>query len=285
MSSKVASKTRQIWAVLWLAVKKFFQIDGVQWAGAVAFNAFFSLFPLVILFVTIASFFIDQDKARTAVIGYAQRYVPISGDMQHYVFSTIAGVVNARGRAGTVAFLLLVWVATQCFVTLISATNRAWGCPMHNWWRLPLTSLILFGIMVATVSVGIAVPLLATMAKDWLFPVHDFRSWVYGAGRSFLLLMVVFLSLTLFYRFAPHRRTRFAEVWPGALCATGLLWAAASLFAIYLKHFATLNAVYGTFGGIMALLLWLYLSGCIVIFGVCFCAAQAERQPAGTAGH
>jgi uncharacterized BrkB/YihY/UPF0761 family membrane protein len=47
---------------------------------------------------------------------------------------------------------------------------------------------------------------------------------------------------------------------------------------IYLKNFATLNAVYGAFGGTMALLLWIYLSGCIIIFGACLCAARAEGR-------
>jgi Ca2+-transporting ATPase len=56
------------------------------------------------------------------------------------------------------------------------------------------------------------------------------------------------------------------------------LQAAESLFVIYLKDFATLNAVYGGLGGIMALLLWIYLSGCILIFGTCLCAAQAEGR-------
>ena len=63
-----------------------------------------------------------------------------------------------------------------------------------------------------------------------------------------------------------------------ALCGTILLQAAESLFVVYLKNFATLNAVYGTFGGIMALLLWIYISGCIVIFGACLCAGQAEMR-------
>jgi Ca2+-transporting ATPase len=71
---------------------------------------------------------------------------------------------------------------------------------------------------------------------------------------------------------------RFAQVWAAALLATVLLQAADSLFVIYLKNFATLNAVYGAFGGIMALLLWIYLSGCIFIFGACLCAAQAEGR-------
>ena len=130
--------------------------------------------------------------------------------------------------------------------------------------------------MVSSVLLAVAVPVLAKMAKDWLFPVHDFSSWVYALGSFFIPLLVVFLSLSLFYRLAPRRPTRFAEVWFAALCATALLQAAESLFVIYLKNFATLNAVYGAFGGIMALLLWIYLSGCIFIFGACLCAAQAE---------
>jgi Ca2+-transporting ATPase len=69
-------------------------------------------------------------------------------------------------------------------------------------------------------------------------------------------------------------------VWVAALCASILLQAAESIFMIYLKNFATLNAVYGSFGGIMALLLWIYISGCIFIFGACLCAAQAEGRSA-----
>jgi Ca2+-transporting ATPase len=50
-----------------------------------------------------------------------------------------------------------------------------------------------------------------------------------------------------------------------------------SLFMIYLKELTTLNAVQGVFGGIMAMLLWIYQSGAIFIFGACLCAPQAER--------
>jgi YihY family inner membrane protein len=143
---------------------------------------------------------------------------------------------------------------------------------------------VLLGITAGAVLLGIAVSVLMRMAKGWLLPVQDFRSWVYGLGSFFIPLVVVFVGLNLFYRLAPRRPTRFAEVWGAALCATVLLRAGESLFVIYLKDFATLNAVYGAFGGFMALLLWIYLSGCVFIFGACLCAAQAEAlsQPVGT---
>jgi Ca2+-transporting ATPase len=282
LPSRLGRETRRVWLILCLAVNKFLWIDGAHWAAAFAFNAFFSLFPLMVLLVTIASCFVDRARAGKEVIAFMESYVPISSEIQRLIFDTIAGVIKTRQRAGAVALLILVWAALQCFTTLIRATNRAWGTAVHNWWRLPLKSLVLLGITAGAVLLGMAVPVLMRMAEGWLFPVHDFRSWVYGLGSFFIPLLVVFFGLSLFYRLAPRRPTRFAEVWAAALCATVLLRAGDSLFVIYLEDFARLNAAYGAFGGIMALLLWIYLSGCVFIFGACLCAGQAEalRQPA-----
>jgi Ca2+-transporting ATPase len=234
----------------------------------------------MVLLVTISSAFIDRDRAATEVIAYVETFVPLSGDMQAYIFDTVASVIKERGQAGAIAFLILVWVTLQCFTTLISATNRAWGTAGYSWWRRPLKSLMLLGITAGAVLLSIGAPMLAQIARDWLFPMNDFRSWVYTLLSFFIPLLVLFLGLSLFYQLAPRRPTRFSEVWVAALCATALLLAAENLFVIYLKHFATLNAVYGAFGGIMALLLWIYLSGGIFIFGACLCAAQAEVRSA-----
>jgi len=269
---------RKVPAILGLAVKKFLLIDGTQWAGAFAFNAFFSLFPLMILLVTFVSSFVDRNIAAAEVIAYIESYVPITGEMQNYIFTAISGVINSREKATTIASLVLVWTAIQCFTTLIVATNRAWGSEVYNWWRLPLKSLTLFGTTAGAVLFGMAVPVLIRMTRGWLFPMHDFRSWVYDLGSFVIPLVVVFFGLCLFYRFTPSRPTRFAEVWAAALCATVLLRMGESLFVIYLQDFATLNAVYGAFGGIMALLLWIYVSGSVFIYGACLCAGQAEMR-------
>ncbi|MGB3117433.1 MAG: YihY/virulence factor BrkB family protein [Verrucomicrobiales bacterium] len=269
-------KTSRAWATLTLAVKRFTEIDGTLSAAAFAYYAFFSLFPLIILMVTVASVFIDRDRAGAEVIASVEAYVPISVEMQNTIFDTIAGVIASRGQAGVIAFLILVWSAMRFFNTLICAADRAWGADAHNWWRLSSKSLFFLAIMVCAVLLGIAMPVLVKMAKDWISPENDFHPWVYALGGYVIPLLVVFLSLILFYRLAPRRPIRFSQVWIAALCATALLHAAENLFVIYLQRFAKLNAVYGAFGGIMALVLWIYLCGCIFIFGACLCAAQAE---------
>jgi YihY family inner membrane protein len=261
---------------------KFLQIDGTQWAGAFAFNAFLSLFPVMILLVTIASFFVDRNSAGTEVITYMKNYIPLSSEMQGYIFDTFAGVISARKQAGAVAFLILVWSALQCFITLIMVTNRAWGTVVHSWWRLPLKSLMLLGATMGAILLGIMVPALMKITEGWLSPLHDFFSPVYALVGFFIPLLVVFSGLSLFYMFAPRRRARFAQVWFPALLAMVLLLGGENLFVIYLKNFARLNAIYGAFGGIMALLLWVFISGCIFIFGACLCAVWAGDHSAST---
>ena len=271
-------KIRSVWEILRLAVKKFSQIDGSQLAEAFSYNAFFSLFPLMILLVTFASTFSSWDSAGTMVTGYIEGFIPLSGEMQDYIFSTIASVMKTRGQASVVASLILVWVTLQCFTTLINATNRAWGTEAPNWWQLPLKSLLLLGITADAVLMGIALPMLAQMTKEYFLVAYNFSYWIYALAKFFIPLLVMFVSLSMFYKLAPRRPTRFAEVWLAALVTTLLLLATANLFVIYLKNFSTLNAVYGAFGGIMALLLWIYLSGCIFIFGTCLSASQAEDR-------
>jgi uncharacterized repeat protein (TIGR03803 family) len=112
------------------------------------------------------------------------------------VFGTITGVIQARGQAGAVAFLILIWPALQCFTALICATNRAWGTTTGNWWRLPLKSLALLGITAGAALLGMAAPVLARIAEGWVFPAHDFRSGMYGAVTFFIPALVLFFSLS-----------------------------------------------------------------------------------------
>lgn len=278
ISRRVDQHCGVVCSLLKRTTNKFFLINGSQWAEAFSYNAFFSLFPLMILIVTIASTFTSWETAGSEVINYIEGIMPLSVDMQTYIFDTVASVMKTRGQASAVAFLILIWVTIQCFSTLIQATNHAWGTQASNWWRLPVKSLLLLGITANAILFGIAMPMLAQMAKETFLAVTDYSYWIYALGRFILPLLVVFVSLGMFYKLAPHRVTRFAEVWVAALVATLMLLVAAGLFVIYLKQYSTLNAVYGAFGGIMALLLWIYLSGCIFIFGACLSAAQAESR-------
>jgi YihY family inner membrane protein len=265
---------RQAARAVRLAGRKFLDMDGEQRAAAFAYNAFFALFPMILLTVSVISLRFDKAAAAGAVISAVEKYIPLSGHMQAYVFDTVAQVIKARGEAGLLAVLMLVWAAGQFFTTITQATNRAWGTSARNWWHGPLKDLFLLGVMLLASLVGVAVPLLAKMARG-LLERFFYLPWAYSLWTYFVPWATLFLGLSLFYMLAPRRKTVFAEVWPAALAATALLYGAQNLFVYYLSHSSALNAVYGTFGAIIALMLWIYLSGAIFIFGACLAAAGA----------
>jgi Ca2+-transporting ATPase len=88
---------------------------------------------------------------------------------------------------------------------------------------------------------------------------------------------VLFYGLSMFYKLAPRRRTTFREVWLAALGVALLLRLLQYLFLLYAQNVAHFNAVYGAFGSVIAVLMWVYLSGSVIILGGCFCASQAEE--------
>jgi YihY family inner membrane protein len=259
-----------------LMVENYFKIGGAEGAAAFAYYAFFSLFPLIIMAVMVASFFADRDRAVREVIGYLKDYAPLNAEMSQGLFGIIGGVVDAPPGVRGVVPLIFFWGAFRFFNVLIRAVNRAWGIQAKSWWRLPLKNFFLLGITGVTVMLGLGVPMALRVAKKWLFSISDFVPWVYDAVMVVVPLLVLFLGLSLLYRLAPCRPTRFAEVWSAALASAALLCILESLFVVYLKTFAQLNLVYGAFGGMTALLMWIYFSGCIIILGACFSAAQVQ---------
>ncbi len=276
---------RRVWTVLLLAGRKYLSIDGSQRAAALAFNALFAMFPIIILVVSAASAFVDRAAAGEALIAYFRNYVPINDEIKDRILRSFFGFFEVRRRAGAAASILLVWAALQFFSNLIRSTNRAWGIDAWTWWHLPLKSLLLLCIMSGAVLAGIVFPILMEMTERWILPLRGFLSRAYDTGSFFIPPLFVFASLLLFYKIAPRGRTRFSDVWIPALMTTALFRAGDALFFVYLRNFTPLNPVYGAFGGAAALLLWSYLSGCVFIYGACLCAAGSEggadsdRQP------
>ncbi len=270
-----AAKLRLAWATARLAAARFFKVDGLEWAAAFAFNAFFSLFPLMILLVTITSAFVDAREAGEAALRYLGDYVPIGGTLRTQVFEVIQGVIQGRAQASALALFTLIWTALQCFTTLIAVTNAAWGHQPHKWWTLPLKSLTLLALLAVITLLAMGIPPLFKFVQGAL-PASDFGSWSYEVAIALLPPVMTFVTLTFFYGHAPQQSVPWRKVWLPAMCATGVLYVAQALFIVYVGSFASLNALYGAFGGVMALLLWIWVSGCVFIFGACLCAAREE---------
>jgi len=264
--------------VLWLTLVKYSEIDGAQRAASFAYYAFFALFPLLLLLVAIGSAFFDPAKVGDWVIDALGKYVLVAQDKHDMVRQTIRGVIKARRGVGSFAVLGLIWSSTRFFQSLVSGVNRAWGTHEYSWWRLPIQNLIMVGVLASALLVGLAVPpTLSWVAVHFAIP-HSIVIIGFTAVRLLLPSAVLFYGITLFYKLAPRRRTTVREVWLGAFMAAILLQVLQTVFLLYARNVANFNKVYGAFGSVIAVLMWVYLSGSVIILGGCFCAAKAEVE-------
>jgi len=263
------------WQTVSGAARIFLRIEGTQRAGAVAHFAFISMFAAIILCVAVASLFFDRQRASSEVISFVESYVPIGEKGRQHIFAAISGIVNGRGPAGIIAFLLLGWSVMRFITTLIRAVNRAWSTDPQPSWRLAVKSLLFLLVILAATPLVMSFPSFLRQLQDWVLPGADLADWIYSLGSVALRIVAIFLALSLFYKLAPRRRTKFSEVWIPAAGATALLIIAQGIFGLYLANVASLNAVYGALGAVVALLMWIYFSGSIFIYGACLCAARS----------
>ena len=158
------------WSTIWRRAKaaglNFSDINGTIWSASFAYYAFFALVPLLLLLVTlstdVAAHFVGEQQAREQAFKYivsnVDAYLPVSTAVQETIHSTVRGVMDARGKIGLVAFSGLLWSGMGFFQSLVSAINQAWGHHPLNWWKLPLTNLLMLGVVLSALLLGVIVP-------------------------------------------------------------------------------------------------------------------------------
>ena len=279
----------ELWQWFKTAGLNFVDINGTIWSASFAYYAFFSLVPLLLLMVTVstdvAARFVGEQAARAKAFDYIVRnvdtYLPVSFSVQETIHSTVRGVMDARGKIGAVALIGLIWSGMGFFQSLVSAINQAWGHHPLNWWKLPLKNLLMVGVLLSALLLGVVVPAILKIVQKYLTVGGDWASMLFDVLGVLIPIAVLFYGFLLFYKLAPRRRANvtFSMVWIPALLVTALLQACQGLFVFYTTHITNFNVIYGTFGGVIALMLWTYLSGMIIVFGGCLCAAQRQMIP------
>ena len=276
----------QLWQWCRRAAENFSQINGTNWSASFAYYAFFALVPLVLLLVTVstdvAARFIGEQAAKEKALDFVITYIPMGSDGLKMISTTLQGVLDARGKIGLVALLGVLWSSLGFFQSIVSAVNQAWDLEPLNWWKLPLRNLMMVGVLASALLLGNVIPVALKTAQGYMKFAAPWSASLFGLVSALVPPLVLFYGFLLFYKLAPRRRagTTFAGVWLPALFVTALLAVCQQLFVIYTTHITNFNAVYGGFGAVIALMLWIYLSGLIIVFGGCLCATRKPRAAA-----
>ncbi|MGI9501513.1 MAG: YihY/virulence factor BrkB family protein [Geminicoccaceae bacterium] len=254
---------------LWHGLLHMLDDGGTLLAGHIAFAGLFALFPFLIFLTTLAGEF-GQSAA-------AQDFIELGlGTMPDQVRAAIEPPVREVLRGGrqglmTLSILASLWAVSSAFEAARYALNLAYGVTQTRAiWRQRLQSLVMvmiFAVMIiAAMLLAVAAPIAWTLVEFLEITPIDWRP-LYGVVRFGLSVILMLGFVVPLYRWLPNRKLSTAEVIPGAILAV-LVWiGSAGLYSWYLINLGRFTVTYGSLGGVVATLLFFYISALIFIFG------------------
>jgi membrane protein len=274
--------TRLILLAAWRGVGELYNSEGLTHAASIAYYALLSLFPFMLLVLSILGSVTSDQGDRDTVVQFVFRYFPrqfdfITGQLDAFRMQTL--------QLGIGGFLALVWASLGVFNAVTSAVNHAWGVERRR--SFLMHRVISFLMMLSAGAIFVAALVLASVARvaptNWFWSLIERSPWLIwlsqvtaNYGATALLIGCVAL---LFY-FIPNTDMRFRDVWPGAII-TGLLWRGAlSAFSWYARDLAAWNMVHGSIAAVVIFLLWIYVSAVILLYGVEMTASYARLRAA-----
>jgi membrane protein len=264
----------------WRALIGLVSRNDLTHAASIAYYSLLSLAPFLLLTISILGVVTADETDRAKVLGFVLRYFPTRID---FMTDQLDAFRADRVRIGLVGGIGLVWASLGFFGAVTSAVNEAWGVEkQRSFWKHRLVSFL----MLVAATAGMAMALLfisflqvaetsrigQTMANAQWFVL--LRTFVF----RYLALMLLMFGTGLVFYFVPNARTRFRDVWVGAIL-TGLLWRAAlSGFSWYVRQNQRLAIIHGSITTVVVFMLWIYISSVILMYGVEFTAAYARLR-------
>jgi len=264
---------RSWWLTLKRTVAEFQEDNLTDWAAALTYYGLLALFPALIALVSIVGLVMDPQTLTDALTDVISRLGPASAvDTFRKPIDSIAG----SNRAGVV--LLIVGVVGALFSAsgyvgaFARASNDIYetreGRPVYK--LRPLQMLITFGMVVMLALVLVALVLTGPVARAVgdAVGLGDAALTAWNIGKWPVLLLVVLLMIAVLYYTAPNAKLpKFQWVSPGSVVAVVAWILASGLFALYVSNFGSYNKTYGTLGGIVTLLVWMWITNIAVLFG------------------
>jgi len=276
----------------WKGVGELYNSDGFTHAASIAYYALLSLFPSLLLMMSLLGSVTADPSDRDAVVSFVFRYFPrqfefITGQLDAFRASTL--------KIGVGGIFALVWASLGFFNAVTSAVNHAWGVEKRrSFLKHRLVGFLMMlsagGILLAAIVIVSA----AKVAQTGWYGALEVRwplvAWLSSVSANQLATLLLIGCVALVFYFIPNTKVRFRHVWPGAVLV-GLLWRGAlSAFSWYARDLAAWNVIHGSVTAVVIFLLWIYVSAVILLYGVEMTAAYAGMRDAAdrqlaAAGH
>jgi membrane protein len=266
--------------VLKRTISEFKEDNLTDWAAALTYYGVLAIFPALLALISIVGLL--GDDATQSLIDNINEVAP--GPAKEIATSAIENLQQDKGAAGILFIVGLagaLWSASGYVAAFMRASNSIYdveeGRPIYKTLPVRLGTTIVLLLLLAVTALGVAItgPLAEEVGK--LIGVEDEAVTVWNIAKWPVLFLIVSFMFAFLYWAAPNaKQPGFRWVSPGGMLGV-LIWIIASLaFAFYVASFASYNKTYGSLGGVIAFLVWLWISNLAILLGAEF-NAELER--------
>ncbi|HEU0167299.1 MAG TPA: YihY/virulence factor BrkB family protein [Chloroflexota bacterium] len=254
-------------------------------AAAIAFFGVLSIFPLLLLLISIFARVVNQPEATSIVVSNLSAFFPGSSDL---LASAVDAVTPAEPTFAGLGAAGLLWSSMGVFMTLGYALNRVWNVQRnrHILVQYAISAGLALSVgLVALVSLGLSAIVDLSHFVRGLLPglAIPGLGWAALAASNAITFVIVVAVVALLYRWLPYTAVNWGDVFVPAMVVALLGTAAKFGFAWYLSTVAHFNRMYGPVAAVAGLMLWMFLAGILVLFGAelsCQLAAGRSDEPA-----
>jgi membrane protein len=266
--------------------REFLDEDPFTMAGALSYYTLLSIAPLLLMIVAIAGLVYGEEAARGQVLATFESSV--GADAAEFAQDVLAKA-HQQGSgwlSAVVAAVGLLIGATTALAQLQAALDKIWGVkappkPVMALLRGRLFSLILVGVLGATVVASlVASSVLSALSSRVDGPAWD---WLWRAADIGVPLVLMTGLFAMLYKLLPNAVVRWREVWIGA-AVTSLLFAVGRVAIGFYIGRSGVASAYGAAGSVIVLMVWIYYSSLIVLFGAEITQVHARRSGAEIVG-
>lgn len=264
-------KTFGFLGIIRFAIERFSEMRAIEGSASIAFFTIFGLPPLLIVLVTVASYYLEIPDIQDGIIQVIRDIVPIPPDL---IIDFIEGILNQRGAVGVIGLIGLAWSGSGVLMSLTTNINRAWPtAKTRNVVEKRLIAFLMIGAFILFIAASSILSTVLAFFAQFEIPLLHISAPI-SMTSDLLFFTLRFLLILALYYFVPKTKVKKRAAIGAALLATVAWEVTAYGFNWYFQSgLANYNVLYGSLGTLVALMFWIYLDCLILVFGAYFSAA------------
>ena len=282
-------KLKEIWHVIIQSFKGFSEDKIPKYSAALAYTTVFSFGPLLVVIIFLCSIFFGQEATQGRIYDQMVQFVGQDAALQLQTIIKNASLSNKGSLAAIIGIITLILGATAVFAEIQDSINTIWGLkakPKKGLLKLLRNRFLSFSVVVSLgflLLVSLAVSTVIEGLSDRLKASFPNVTVVIFYILNLLISFVVITALFgLIFKVLPDAKTKWKDIWPGAL-ASGILFMIGKFAISFYIGRSDIGSTYGAAGSLVVLLLWVYYSSMILYLGAEFAKAWSSYK--GTSIH